>query len=99
MDASFAANDVGYSSPQPEGLTSRRSPLHEIELIPRDIARFESLLAPALGSTLSDTFERASQQMDGRTLWHVNSTSQGGGVAEILQSVLSPRICASSESQ
>jgi trehalose synthase len=42
----------------------------------RDMARFEAAL------------EQASARFGGRTLWHVNSTSEGGGVAELLHGLL-----------
>ena len=50
----------------------------------------------ALGSVLdtrrfedfTDAMERAAKRLQGRTLWHINSTSEGGGVAEILRSVI-----------
>jgi trehalose synthase len=37
----------------------------------------------------TSALERARQELGRRVLWHVNSTEAGGGVAEILQSVLS----------
>jgi len=49
-------------------------------------------LAPVLGEADTARHERAveglRQVLDGRTTWHVNSTAQGGGVAEILSSLL-----------
>jgi trehalose synthase len=41
-----------------------------------DLQRYEALLA------------RVRARLSGRTLWHVNSTPEGGGVAEILRSCL-----------
>lgn len=37
---------------------------------------------------LRDAADRLADYLDGRPLWHVNSTSQGGGVAELLHSSL-----------
>lgn len=51
----------------------------------------ESVL-PSLGvagrARLDDALERLRQTVDGRRLWHVNSTARGGGVAELLSSLL-----------
>jgi trehalose synthase len=55
---------------------------------PRSIAQLEGLARPAH----LDRFRRAgaavADQLAGRTLWHVNSTSEGGGVAELLHQLL-----------
>ncbi len=48
--------------------------------------------APIIGRTgarrLRHTVEDARDILDGRTAWHVNSTKTGGGVAEMLQTLL-----------
>lgn len=49
--------------------------------------RFEEVLGTeyeAFGSRL----EPARRMLEGRTIWHVNSTAAGGGVAELLRSLL-----------
>ncbi|MDQ4109271.1 MAG: glycosyltransferase [Actinomycetota bacterium] len=55
---------------------------------PRSIATLEGLARPAH----LDRFRRAgaavADQLEGHTLWHVNSTSEGGGVAELLHQLL-----------
>jgi trehalose synthase len=55
---------------------------------PRSIAQLEGLARPAH----LDRFRRAgaavADQLEGHTLWHVNSTSEGGGVAELLHQLL-----------
>ena len=35
-----------------------------------------------------ETLETCAKQMDGRTLWNINSTAEGGGVAELLSALL-----------
>jgi len=50
--------------------------------------RFRSVLAAEPCSRFGNGLERACGQLEGRTLWHVNSTAQGGGVAEMLHTVL-----------
>jgi len=46
-------------------------------------------LLPALGRErhegLVEAMTKAREELDGRVVWHVNSTSQGGGVAELLR--------------
>ncbi|HVV76511.1 MAG TPA: glycosyltransferase [Mycobacteriales bacterium] len=62
--------------------------MNEVEIAPRPVGRFADVLA-------ADDFERftvdvrdAKARLAGHTLWHVNSTAEGGGVAEMLQSIL-----------
>jgi trehalose synthase len=62
--------------------------VRQIEISPLDASRFEPLIGPAESSTFTKTIEAAARQLDGRSFWHLNSTATGGGVAEILQSVL-----------
>jgi trehalose synthase len=62
--------------------------VREVAFAPRSIAQLEGLARP---SDL-DRFRRAgaavSSRLDGHTVWHVNSTSEGGGVAELLHQLL-----------
>ena len=53
-----------------------------------DTERFESVLAPDRFEELIDTTVRALELFDGRVVWNINSTARGGGVAEMLQSLL-----------
>ncbi|HET7482347.1 MAG TPA: glycosyl transferase family 1, partial [Actinomycetota bacterium] len=53
-----------------------------------DVGRFESVLAPEKYEELVDATVRALDLFDGRVVWNVNSTARGGGVAEMLQSLL-----------
>ena len=50
--------------------------------------RFESLLHPGAYEELVEAQERAADILHGRVVWNVNSTAKGGGVAEMLQSLL-----------
>jgi trehalose synthase len=61
----------------------------EIPVIARPVARFAELLDSHEMSEFTATMDLARQQLAGRTVWHINSTAEGGGVAEMLQSVLS----------
>jgi trehalose synthase len=62
--------------------------LHEVALEPRSIAGLESLAKPAHLARFRSSLASVAGRLDGRTLWHVNSTSEGGGVAELLHQLL-----------
>lgn len=64
------------------------SSLEEAEVEHLEPAWFAEVLEPERMEAFLDALERARVLLRGRTLWHVNSTAQGGGVAEVLQSVL-----------
>ncbi len=50
--------------------------------------RFESILPPDRYEQFREAAERSRRLLDGRAVWNVNSTSRGGGVAEMLVSLL-----------
>jgi trehalose synthase len=60
----------------------------EVDIEPLDIERFEEVLDPDRYEELIETVVRALELFDGRTIWNINSTARGGGVAEMLQSLL-----------
>jgi trehalose synthase len=62
--------------------------MHEESIGALDPMRFDGLLGQARSRELAATLAASQLRLGGRTFWHLNSTSQGGGVAEILQSVL-----------
>ena len=64
------------------------SPLQEVEVAPLDTDRFASVLDSDRFEELRAAIERARPIFEGRTVWNVNSTGRGGGVAEMLQSLL-----------
>jgi trehalose synthase len=49
-----------------------------------NLERFESVLAPEDYERLLRVVQRGREMFDGRVVWSVNSTAQGGGVAEML---------------
>jgi trehalose synthase len=51
------------------------------------LARFRSILGPDYPS-IESAARHASELFEGRVVWHVNSTARGGGVVELLQSLL-----------
>ena len=63
------------------------SPLTPVTIgaLPPD--RFEVLLGDAYGEVAAG-IERARELFDGRVIWHLNSTARGGGVVELLTSLL-----------
>jgi len=52
------------------------------------LERFESVLDKDAYAQLMERAGEAKEILDGRAVWHVNSTSRGGGVAEMLQALL-----------
>jgi trehalose synthase len=62
--------------------------LQEVRLAARSIDRFLPLLGPEVMREAAQTADTARQQLAGRILWHVNSTARGGGVAEMLHSLI-----------
>src|SRR5450631_1822703 len=53
-----------------------------------NLERFGSVLPPEAYDRLIATVKRGREAFDGRVLWNVNSTARGGGVAEMLVSLL-----------
>lgn len=60
----------------------------QVEIGSFDTQRFEDVLTPDRFEELVDTTVRALELFEGRRVWNVNSTARGGGVAEMLQSLL-----------
>ena len=62
--------------------------LNEVRISPASLDRFASVIGD---QAMREAKERAAairQRMEGRTWWNVNSTSRGGGVAEMLHVLL-----------
>src|SRR3954453_44354 len=62
-------------------------PLTHVPVAPLPPDRFRELLGDRYGE-LEEVIARAQEVFGGRAVWHVNSTARGGGVAELLQSLL-----------
>ena len=62
--------------------------LSEVQIQALPLERFAPLLGDEKGAALMDAAERARSLLDGRTVWNVNSTATGGGVAEMLQPLI-----------
>jgi trehalose synthase len=62
--------------------------LREVEVQALDAARLEPLIGPDRMALYEDVAEATQAALAGRTVWNVNSTATGGGVAEMLQTLL-----------
>ncbi len=60
----------------------------EVEVGAVDPERFESVLDKQQVASLDSAIAGARQLFKGRTIWNVNSTAHGGGVAEMLNTLL-----------
>jgi trehalose synthase len=59
-----------------------------VQIPPHPIDRYRPLLGEEGFARIEQVAERARQEFEGRAIWHVSSTARGGGVAEILHSLL-----------
>jgi trehalose synthase len=66
--------------------TPRR--LREVQLGTASLERFRTVLNEEQWERLQRTATRARRDFEGRAVWNVNSTARGGGVAELLGSLV-----------
>ena len=57
----------------------------QIDIGPRDPERFRSVLAPERFAEFEAAAGRGRSLLEGRAVWNVSSTAQGGGVVELLR--------------
>ena len=62
--------------------------LHEVEVQALDPLRLEELIGPERADRFESSAAAARTLLDGRRVVNVNSTASGGGVAELLQTLL-----------
>ena len=62
--------------------------MKEIDIQQLDPGRFESVLEPEPARRFMRRLVQGAVRLAGRRLWHVNSTEEGGGVAEMLHFLL-----------
>ena len=62
--------------------------MREVELGSEPLDRLVGLLTPDRRQLLEETAVWGGDLLRGRTMWHVNATATGGGVAEMLQALL-----------
>jgi trehalose synthase len=68
--------------------TQKPTKLREVEVQALDPARLEPLIGPERMAGFEATAELAQEALSGRAVLNVNSTAAGGGVAEMLQTLL-----------
>ena len=62
--------------------------VQQVELGSASVERFRSLIDPDLWSSLQHEMAGLAAATTGHTVWNVNSTARGGGVAELLASLI-----------
>jgi trehalose synthase len=62
--------------------------MQEVEVKARRLELLSSILTPERARRLSASAVRAQATFGDRTIWHVSATAHGGGVAEMLQTLL-----------
>jgi len=62
--------------------------VHEVPVVPRADGALLLLAEDGHARAYEQTLRRCAERLAGRTLWHINSTAAGGGVAELLRSCL-----------
>jgi trehalose synthase len=62
--------------------------MHEVQIEPMSLERLASVLSTVRQAVLAESAGRARSLLHGLTVWNVNSTASGGGVAEMLQALL-----------
>lgn len=62
--------------------------LKHVHIAPLSPVRFKEILTPQQSRELDQTIERAGELLAGKVVWNVNSTMRGGGVAEMLASLV-----------
>src|SRR5437763_12589429 len=62
--------------------------MFEVELSSTSPERFRSVLGPARYAQLERGSARARELLSRRVVWNINSTARGGGVAELLESLV-----------
>jgi len=60
----------------------------DVDIAPLRPERFATILASEAYLRFGEMIDAARRLLDGRTVWNVNSTARGGGVAEMLASLL-----------
>lgn len=65
------------------------SALTHVAVAPMPLDRFKGVLSPEAWEEIEETVRTGRIALEGRVVWNVNSTARGGGVAEMLRSMLS----------
>src|SRR5215207_9372657 len=59
--------------------------MRDVPVQPTSLDGLLPVLGPERHGRFVEAMTKAREELDGRVVWHVNSTSQGGGVAELLR--------------
>ena len=62
--------------------------LHEVQIAPLSFERMEPIVGAGVVAAARERAGAVQEQLQGRVVWNVNSTATGGGVAEMLPSLL-----------
>jgi trehalose synthase len=62
--------------------------MEEVNVLPISLERLAEILPDNRGARLATAADRARATFGDRVVWHVNATAHGGGVAEMLQTLL-----------
>jgi len=62
--------------------------MNEVDIDSIPIDQLCRVLAPERAHLVGEAMARAKTRLHGRTVWHVNATARGGGVAEMLPTLL-----------
>jgi trehalose synthase len=69
-------------------MTGPSTTISDVPITPLPLDRFAEVVEPGRLDELRAAATRAREALAGRTLWNVNSTAKGGGVAEMLDALL-----------
>jgi trehalose synthase len=64
------------------------TPMEEVSVRPVDLDRLAAILPDDRAERLASVADTARSAFGDRVIWHVNATAHGGGVAEMLQTLL-----------
>src|SRR4051794_8116022 len=62
--------------------------MFSVDVSPMDVERFRVVLSPERFQRFQQAAEEGRALLDGRVVWNINSTATGGGVVELLRSLV-----------
>jgi trehalose synthase len=80
-----ARNALARAWPSPGGKADAVSLVHAVQVPRLPVSRLEPVIGARRYAELAGTADQVRPVLAGRTVWNVNSTAAGGGVAEMLQ--------------
>jgi trehalose synthase len=93
-DGDIAAGETATPSsaplptPAPAAAQDARAGVCDVPISPLSLDRFEAVLPAEEWKRVLEHAARARRLLEGRVVWNVNSTASGGGVAEMLRSLI-----------